>query len=68
MSNVSFEAGALIRGQIRRELDRAKWEGGLEDYKELKGFLSSEFLLRGPSPSVLRWLKAVEKELEERRA
>lgn len=68
MSKTSFEAGFLIRGQIRRELERAVFMGELGSFKELKGWLESEFLLTDPKPSVIRWLRQVETDMQEQRS
>jgi len=58
----TFEAGFLVRGHVRRELERAKWLGWIEGYVELKRLLESEFLIRKPSASVVRWLSALEQD------
>lgn len=57
MSKVSLEVGALLRGQMRRILETAIFYNQLESYKEVKGFLSSGFLLTNPAPSLVRWIE-----------
>lgn len=59
MSKITITVGALIRGQVRRELEKAVFYGHLGSFKELKGFLDSDFLLTNPSLSVLEWIKEV---------
>jgi hypothetical protein len=48
MKELSIEAGVLVRGTIRRTLEKTVWQNPMFYYKEIKGFLSSEFLMRGP--------------------
>lgn len=61
MSKVSLEVGLLLRGQVRRLLEQAIFYNQLESYKEVKGFLSSDFLLTNPSDT----LKGIFKELSK---
>lgn len=57
MSKISLEVGVLLRGQVRRTLEEAIFNDQLESYKELKGFLSSTFLLTNPTPDFAEWLQ-----------
>jgi hypothetical protein len=72
MSYSSLEVGALLRGQVRRYLEKAKFEGELEEWKEIKSFLSSEFLIRGGSKEVHEtldaWVEQVMASQQARRA
>lgn len=56
MRKTSLEVGALLRGQVRRTLEEAIFYGQLESYKEVKGFLSSTFLLTNPTQDFSEWL------------
>lgn len=42
-----FEAGALIRGNIRRNLENMKFRGDITDYIEQKGLFESDFSVKG---------------------
>lgn len=57
MSKISLEVGVLLTGQVRRTLEEAVFYNQLESYKELKGFLSSTFLLTNPTPDFAEWLQ-----------
>lgn len=57
MNKCSLEVGVLLRGQVRRLLETAVFYNQLESYKELKGFLSSTFLLTNPTPDLVRWIE-----------
>lgn len=60
-----FEAGLLIRWQIRRELEKARFQFPNNfSFHESKGLLSSEFILRFTDSPVLEqyivsWLREV---------
>lgn len=58
MSKISLEVGVLLTGQVRRTLEEAVFYNQLESYKELKGFLSSTFLLTNPTEDFAEWLKS----------
>ena len=47
----------MLRGQVRRLLETAVFYNQLESYKEVKGFLSSDFLLTNPTPDFAGWLE-----------
>lgn len=47
MASMTLTAGAMMRGMVRRELERAKWEGHRVEWIEQKGFLESRFLING---------------------
>ncbi len=59
------EAGRLVKGQIRREIEKAAWRNGLEiEVREDFGLISGVlyFTVRGEGcaqmlPAVQRWLK-----------
>ena len=57
MDKCSLEVGVLLRGQVRRLLETAVFYNQLESYKEVKGFLSSDFLLTNPTPDFAGWLE-----------
>lgn len=65
MSKVSLEVGVLLRGQVRRLLENAVFYNQLESYKEVKGFLSSDFLLTNPTPDFVRLIEEILKELDK---
>lgn len=58
MRECSLEVGVLLAGQVRRTLEEAIFNDQLESYKELKGFLSSTFLLTNPTQDFAEWLKS----------
>lgn len=58
MSKISVEVGILLRGKMRRLLEEAVFYDQLESYKEVKGFLTSDFLLEDPKPAVIEWIKS----------
>jgi hypothetical protein len=58
MSKISLEVGLLLRGQVRRLLENAVFYNQLESYKEVRGFLSSDFLLTNPTPDLVEWLES----------
>lgn len=60
MRHLSIEVGLLHRGRVRDYLDSAEFLGLDIEYKELKGFLSTDFIIRGSDES----LNAVMKQLE----
>lgn len=43
----SFEVGLLLRSQFRRYLKRKRFDGADIEWIEMKGWLYSEFLVRG---------------------
>lgn len=60
----TLEVGLLIRGQVRRSLEQARFElenaGGELEIREIKGFLVSDFYVRGRGPAkmmlrIQRW-------------
>jgi len=56
---LSFDAGILLCGQIRRELDKAKFSGNIEDYIESNGWITRTFTVKAEQhqlESVKRWL------------
>lgn len=58
MRKASLEVGALLRGQVRRLLEQAVFYDQLESYKEVKGFLSSDFLLTNPAPVLVEIIES----------
>ncbi|MDD5657922.1 MAG: hypothetical protein PHF00_11795, partial [Elusimicrobia bacterium] len=64
-AKMTFSAGALTRGRIRRELEKFldQREGITYQLKEYKGWFSSDFLLlvEGPEPMVRRVADAIER-------
>lgn len=62
--NASVRAGALIRGAVRRYLDKCQFNGKLAEYKELKGWLRSEFLIKGMDQSEMVVLQKWVEELD----
>lgn len=50
----SLEAGALVRGAVRRGLEKARFgleaKGGTLEYREAKGWLSSDFYVQAEGP------------------
>lgn len=61
MSKISLTVGALLRGQVRRILEEAIFYNQLESYKEVKGFLSSDFLLTNPGPVLVEIVESIGK-------
>lgn len=53
----TFQMGALIRGQFRKLLEKAKFEGHVNSYHETKNFLESEFIVKA-RPVVIKALRA----------
>lgn len=64
MRDISITAGLLIRWQVRNELERSIFDGDIEGYKELKGVLDSEFLIRGANDFMIRKIKYWEQSIE----
>lgn len=62
---MKFEVGALLRGEVRRFLTKAKFLGKLDDWVEIKSFLTSEFILKNAVSDVkadLRdWFRRLER-------
>jgi hypothetical protein len=46
------EVGLLYRRQVRNFLNQMKWEGKDVDFFESKGFLGSDFSIRGEAKTV----------------
>jgi uncharacterized protein YhdP len=64
----TLEAGALIRGQVRRELEKAAWERGLDiKTDESKGFFESvyRFTVTGESKAVVAFINDSERWFKE---
>ncbi len=60
---LSFSAGALLRGHVRHQLKRAEMYGA--KWFETKGFLQSEFSVVAPrsiAQSINEWLTIISKE------
>lgn len=60
----SFEAGTLVRGQVKRELASAAWQLGLDiDFQEEKGFLESMYraTVIGAEPVVENYMRIAKK-------
>lgn len=64
----TLTAGALVRGSLRRALEEARFdlegEGGGLEWREGKGWLSSDFHIRAHGPEemvdrLIRWVKSV---------
>lgn len=67
MAKFSIEAGAFVRGDIRRILDHAVFQAGSDklSYRESKYILYSDFFIEG-DPEVLEALAAaIDKLLED---
>ena len=65
----TLEAGCLIRGHIRKLLDREKFsrEGTLNiRYYESKGVLESDFIIKvdGPESAAMAWVNAFRRYVE----
>lgn len=45
--DATFWAGALVRGPVRRYLEKCEFNGKVKEWRELKGWLRSEFLIKG---------------------
>lgn len=67
----SLEAGALVRGQVRRALEKARFqlegEGGGLELREAKGWLASDFYVtaRGPAwllEQLVGWARGLDDE------
>ena len=65
MDKMSLEVGILLRGQVRRMLEEAIFYNQLESYREVKGFLSSDFLLTNPKPAVIEWIRTYSDKTDE---
>lgn len=62
------EAGALVRGQVRRTVESYAWQMGLDiDIKESRGWLESTFLLtvHGPANKLVEFGEAVKRWAQE---
>lgn len=60
---LTFEAGMIVRGQIKRELTRAAWEAGLSiEIEEERGFFVSvmRFRVSGDGRRLIAFKAAVE--------
>ena len=61
--NTSLTAGALVRGEIRRKLERIKLHDLLDSWSEQKGWLDSEFYITGIDggvwESLVEWMEEV---------
>lgn len=49
---IQLTVGLLYRGPVRRYLEEAQFYGKVSWWKEIKGPLDSEFLIRGASQGV----------------
>lgn len=56
MSDPWVRVGLLYRGTVRRFLEEAEFNKQILEWKEIKGFGWSKFLLKGASPLVLQSL------------
>ena len=62
-ASFTIEVGAFIRGQIRREIEKAAWSCGLEiETQESKGFFESvyKFTVRGNAKVVKSFMRDAE--------
>lgn len=53
MTPVTFTAGCLIRRRVRTLLQAALWAGSEFEWFEVRGWLESEFVLRGRDAAVV---------------
>jgi len=60
-AKLHFEARFLIRPSLRRYLDNCKYNNYIDDWKESKGLIESDFYLFGEE----KYLKMIKKDLEE---
>lgn len=51
---VKFTVGLLLRREFRRYLEYVRFSGAHIEWIEQKGWLDSEFLVRGPVEQVLK--------------
>lgn len=54
----TFTAGLLVRHHIRRFLEECEFNGTVEKWRESKGFLDSEFFIKGMAEREWRVLNA----------
>lgn len=55
--DISIVAGLLVRGQLRRYLDKMRFRKKVQDYYEGPGFLEREFIIVGADGDVRQQLE-----------
>ena len=58
---IEFEVGLLLRGQVRKYLDRVEFVDGGIKWKEIKSFLTSTFIVHGSANALI----AIKQHFEE---
>ena len=58
MATFSFSAGLINRGQVRRFLEKEQFAGNIQ-FIESKGWIDSEFTVKGDNGNVSRVFKAL---------